>query len=989
MIDQKKKQQLLCIVLLFCCLLVSSHVFSLSERDMPEEEEMQFVVRNLIIEDIPNDDGSGLMLSWDPLGIDKRIIEYRVYRGASPDSLFYIGNIPVNVQTGFPGDRVYFYDSDYTMFVSITSPARLRREVQQPEDSPLFREIPRDLSITGPKLEHYDILSVIPKKQFYYRANKITIEEEDDDGEITTQHYAGLYLRQFQYLLKKLKADKPYYYTVVAVNEQRRFFPHAPIVEGIPRRNAPEKTREFYAVCVEDIERLQFEWTLPLNPGIIRFFNVYLLQQNNLNSFLNYKEELARVEENRLARLEDENIEPIHPTLENPAKLAYRHQTSVPFTSKNTGFADVTDGMIIDEAQGINIPFNVADVDQYYAVFSLLDWYGLETFTEPVRFTKLTESDLPDVPVITVIDKPDDQGDYNTIYWDKPVVFLTNSSILNRERTRLTINYEYETNIDYKIHNIYFEVYDDEGNEIATINEFYQNLIFNIHLPDNYSPDSPDYDVNRPIHFKMYFRIAGEQLSDDYAFHQQMTFDEDYLTYRPRDLYLGGERVHDFTYMIYKKPYSGEIFRLSNRAAGVVREIDDGIRYEASIFKGNPKYYPERNLLLVDTRINAFYDKEKKRTVHTDIFLSVVQKNIDKYTSEIEKYREKLEQAETEEEKAGHQMYIDHYEGLLAANEYDFIQEANSKPNDRARMKFISERREREVRTFQYKIVKTDGRGRFVETDVYEDEEGNVYFFPEPNWFNNERLLTLIFTMLFGFLVFFMVRRAKQGHDMYIRPIAGIQEIDNAIGRATEMGKPILFQPGLDGIGHVATLAGLAILGRVATKAAEYDTRILVPVRDYIVLPIAQEIVREAHHEAGRPDTYDKSSVFFITTDQFAFVAGVNGVMVREKCATCFYMGSFFAEALIMTETGNSIGAVQIAGSDAITQIPFFITTCDYTLIGEELYGASAYLSREPLMMGTLKAVDATKFLIMICIIIGTILSTAQATFFINIFPDK
>ena len=38
---------------------------------------------------------------------------------------------------------------------------------------------------------------------------------------------------------------------------------------------------------------------------------------------------------------------------------------------------------------------------------------------------------------------------------------------------------------------------------------------------------------------------------------------------------------------------------------------------------------------------------------------------------------------------------------------------------------------------------------------------------------------------------------------------------------------------------------------------------------------------------------------------------------------------------------GNAAGAIQIAGTDAVTQLPFFITTCDYTLIGEELYAAS------------------------------------------------
>ena len=73
-------------------------------------------------------------------------------------------------------------------------------------------------------------------------------------------------------------------------------------------------------------------------------------------------------------------------------------------------------------------------------------------------------------------------------------------------------------------------------------------------------------------------------------------------------------------------------------------------------------------------------------------------------------------------------------------------------------------------------------------------------------------------------------------------------------------------------------------------------------------------------------------------------------------------MGYFSAEALLMTETGNQVGAVQIAGTDAVTQIPFFITTCDYTLIGEELYAASAYLNREPMLLGTLKAQDYFKF---------------------------
>lgn len=90
---------------------------------------------------------------------------------------------------------------------------------------------------------------------------------------------------------------------------------------------------------------------------------------------------------------------------------------------------------------------------------------------------------------------------------------------------------------------------------------------------------------------------------------------------------------------------------------------------------------------------------------------------------------------------------------------------------------------------------------------------------------------------------------------------------------------------------------------------------------------------------------------------------------------------------LLMTETGNAIGSIQIAGTDAITQVPFFITTCDYTLIGEEFYAASAYLSKDPELVSMLKAQDYFKFLIVFFILLGAILSTMHFNWLTNAFP--
>jgi hypothetical protein len=262
------------------------------------------------------------------------------------------------------------------------------------------------------------------------------------------------------------------------------------------------------------------------------------------------------------------------------------------------------------------------------------------------------------------------------------------------------------------------------------------------------------------------------------------------------------------------------------------------------------------------------------------------------------------------------------------------------------------------------------------------NEDGDEFFGPvctagvvaKGEWFHTDKTRVLIAGLLFIFLIFYYFGKAHRGAKMYLRPIAGIEAIDEAIGRATEMGKPILYVPGISTISDVATIASITILGRVAKKIAEYQTKLIVPNYDPIVYTVAEEVVKQGYLEAGRPDSYDPDSVFFLTQSQFAYVAGVNGIMMRDRPATNFYLGMFYAESLILAETGSLSGAIQIAGTDAVTQLPFFITTCDYTLIGEELYAASAYLGHEPKQIGAVKGQDACKAIIMSLITLALVL---------------
>ncbi len=244
-------------------------------------------------------------------------------------------------------------------------------------------------------------------------------------------------------------------------------------------------------------------------------------------------------------------------------------------------------------------------------------------------------------------------------------------------------------------------------------------------------------------------------------------------------------------------------------------------------------------------------------------------------------------------------------------------------------------------------------------------------------WFHTGKLPLFITMIAFSIAIGTSIYYARSGKEVFIRRIPGLEAVNEAIGRATEMGRSILYVLGLGGVDTAATIASMNILGQVARRTADYETPLHVPCNDPIVMNVVREMVKAAYLNEGRPDAYNEDTIVFLTDSQFAYAAGVDGIMLREKPAAIFLQGTFYAESLILAETGNSIGAIQIAGTDSEHQLPFLITACDYTLIGEELYTASAYLSKEPMLLGSIRGQDWGKVAIFATIVLGVILELA------------
>ncbi|PKL45790.1 MAG: hypothetical protein CVV41_01960 [Candidatus Riflebacteria bacterium HGW-Riflebacteria-1] len=248
------------------------------------------------------------------------------------------------------------------------------------------------------------------------------------------------------------------------------------------------------------------------------------------------------------------------------------------------------------------------------------------------------------------------------------------------------------------------------------------------------------------------------------------------------------------------------------------------------------------------------------------------------------------------------------------------------------------------------------------------------------NYFDMSRANVLVVILTLMAFVSYYTFHAQRGKELFIRRISGLSALEDAVGRATEMGRGVLYIPGIMDMDDIQTIAGVTIMGHVAKKTAEYDTPLFAPMTRSFVMSVAQEIVKQSYLEKGRPDAYRPDRINYLTDDQFGYVAGVGGIMMREKPAACFYLGTFYAESLILAETGNAVGAIQIAGTAEPSQIPFFVAACDYTLIGEELFAASAYLSKNPKEVGSLKGQDMIKLLIIAVMVIGTLLVTIAKT---------
>jgi len=216
------------------------------------------------------------------------------------------------------------------------------------------------------------------------------------------------------------------------------------------------------------------------------------------------------------------------------------------------------------------------------------------------------------------------------------------------------------------------------------------------------------------------------------------------------------------------------------------------------------------------------------------------------------------------------------------------------------------------------------------------------------------------------------------------RKLTGLDALPEMVGRAAEMNRPVHFTTGLGSLTESVApqlVAGLAVLAHVSELCAKYGVKIIYSVYAAQVMPIATELMKAAYVKAGKPEEFHaEESVRYLSGEQFAYASAVQGIAERERPAANIMIGPFYAESMLFSETFQRIGSIQLAGTARGYQIPFFAIVCDYLLIGEEIYAAGAYLSGDPVQVGTTRGQDYGKIVALILMILGILATAAGST---------
>jgi hypothetical protein len=236
--------------------------------------------------------------------------------------------------------------------------------------------------------------------------------------------------------------------------------------------------------------------------------------------------------------------------------------------------------------------------------------------------------------------------------------------------------------------------------------------------------------------------------------------------------------------------------------------------------------------------------------------------------------------------------------------------------------------------------------------------------------------LGLVFLLLgLGLLLFFFFTPNLQKIDL--RNIEAFSHFRREVDLAVEAGKRLHISLGRGNINDLqggSALIGLTILDRCARAASNSDRPPVATSGDSVVNILSQDTLQSTYRSLAAEQRYDPANARLSGLTPLAYAAGAMPAIHDEHVSANILAGHFGTEIALMTEAGERSQSLTMAGSDSISAQAVLYATADEPLLGEELYGAGAYLGESPTHTASLRMQDILRWVLIAAIVIGAVL---------------
>ncbi len=244
------------------------------------------------------------------------------------------------------------------------------------------------------------------------------------------------------------------------------------------------------------------------------------------------------------------------------------------------------------------------------------------------------------------------------------------------------------------------------------------------------------------------------------------------------------------------------------------------------------------------------------------------------------------------------------------------------------------------------------------------------------------RIIELVFLVLFISVTYYIINlTSKKKFLPKIRRLPALDAIDEAAGRCAEMGSIFMadigFAKKMSDMDFMQSLAGISVIRYAADKCAQKDIAMVIGTAAPDALQMVREVVREAYMVHGAPERFEENVFRYTASFGMGYPIQMVGLLLEFRPASFLTVGMMAASTVIYSEAARRLGALTIGGTGTVSNLAFIVGCYDYILMGEEIFAAGAYVSEDPVQIGSITAIDVSKLALMTISLLGIILISA------------